>query len=1011
MASNGANGLRTQYPYGGDALSPRPLYDFPSPTSNYPSGIGGGASPGFYPMAYQNTPRFYSSAFIPPPDVFVDGRKGSVQENGMYTPREFKKRNSDMLHSDPVAMHLLVETAMGDSQYFEVLSVEEVEALKQEQKALDSRLGTVRRKLESETKIRDAARSLTRLISKKENGHRRGLSSRGSNPTKDTVAKSEEELSASNKKVDDLTRELVEVESRMRMIDMQLLMHTAGVLQMTHNGPSKRKKDSKIEGGGQRPDSPASIYTYENSRTVRDKGDDMFDERSLYRSPENLDSLMQALQNGTHHHSQSIDRQSQSLNSVAQRLEELNERLRGLIVDANPDRNRDYSLPPKASGADPDASSVDRQLDFLDQGLRDIGAEQADMRNSSQNMLAAVEERLEGINNQLYAMLSRADPDGGEKVMPPPPISGGSSQEQLNYMEDSFYNLGQIQYSLNDQLEELRSKPGSDAEAERYESTLVGLWQIILAGEEEARERKRERRQLLAEDPDAEEELSPDEDYNPNEQFSLSAFSAKVQFLFRRATSLKDKQAILLRQIKQQRELNSKSDAQKEAEFERLNEQVLSARSEKKTMENELERAMGQLRQFDEQKAEEDTLTLQNVQSRNTGLEAQLKEVQERSLAYENQLKDVQERSVAYENQLKDVQERSVAYENQLKDSQERSIAYESQLKESQELAVTYENQLQDLQERSTAYEDQLKDAQERSMAYEAQLRDAQERTGVLEAQLREAQDDARVEAATIQAELAQSSAKIEEAMAALAAATAEKEAAETRSVEATNALNAKEEELRDLEGEVVRLTTELTFAKAELDGAYGSRAERAAESAANPNIKRELDELAAKNTALLDEIQALRAVQDVASQSEVEARESERNLKAELSAMAAEYEALTRDSIQNEKDRDSLEASIDRLRDEKEALEMELSDERVKWLGVRSPGMPNGAAQADMGATSIRMLREDFRKMMRDRTAEGLKALRAEQEERRKLEALVRSLRKDALPPKSGLSKTVTAS
>ena len=88
-------------------------------------------------------------------------------------------------------------------------------------------------------------------------------------------------------------------------------------------------------------------------------------------------------------------------------------------------------------------------------------------------------------------------------------------------------------------------------------------------------------------------------------------------------------------------------------------------------------------------------------------------------------------------------------------------------------------------------------------------------------------------------------------------------------------------------------------------------------------------------------------------------------------------FEFPARDSIQNEKDRDSLEASIDRLRDEKEALEMELSDERVKWLGVRSPGMPNGAAQADMGATSIRMLREDFRKMMRDRTAEGLKALR----------------------------------
>ncbi|RYG60603.1 MAG: acetyl-CoA C-acetyltransferase [Alphaproteobacteria bacterium] len=37
---------------------------------------------------------------------------------------------------------------------------------------------------------------------------------------------------------------------------------------------------------------------------------------------------------------------------------------------------------------------------------------------------------------------------------------------------------------------------------------------------------------------------------------------------------------------------------------------------------------------------------------------------------------------------------------------------------------------------------------------------------------------------------------------------------------------------------------------------------------------------------------------------------------------MASEYEALTRDAIQNEKDRDVLESQIDKLRDDKEALE-----------------------------------------------------------------------------------------
>lgn len=870
------NGLRTQYPYGGDALSPRPLYDFPSPTSNYPSGLGG-TSPGFFPMAYNISPRFGGSAFIPPADIFGDGRGGTVQENGAYTPRDLRKRNSGVLNSDPVAMHLLVETAMIDSQNFDILSVEEVDALKQEQKGLDGRLVAVRRKLEAETKIRDAARSLSRLTSKKDKGHQRGLGSRGSNAVRSTPAKSEEELSASNRKVDDLTRELLEIESRMRLIDMQLLMHTAGVLQVTHNGPTKRKQNAQIASGSdRRPDSPASIYTYENERNNA-PGEDLFDERSFYRSPENLDSLMNALQNGTHHHSHSTDRQNQALASMGKRLEELNERLRELIVQANPERNDEYSFPPQASLGSADASSLDRQLDFLDQGIRDMRAEQAN-RSTSMNSMNAVEERLEGINNQLYAMLSRSD----DKVPAPPSLTGSGFQEQLNYMEDSFYNIEQLQYSLNEQVENLRSRTASNEEVEKYETTLMGLWQIIKAGEEQARERKRERRRLLAEDPDNDEELSPDEE-EMNEEFSLPAFSAKVQWLFSRATSLKDKQSILLRQIKQQRELNSKSDAQKEAEFNRLNEQVLSARSEKKTMENELERAMTQLRQFDEHKIETDSQALREAQEQNADLENQLRQVQERSMT--------------------------------------------------------------------------------------------------LESQLKEAQDDARVEAAAIQAELAQSAAKIDEAMVALGAATAAKEAAEARSTEVSTTLAAKEEELRNLEGEVVRLTTELTFCKAELDGAYGTRAERAAESGAN--TKKELDELATKNASLSAEIEALQKVSEAASQSEAQARESERNLKAELAAMASEYEALTRDSIQNEKDRDALEASIDKLRDEKEALEMELSDEKVRWLGVRSPSVAAGANGAaapggpDMGATSIRMLREDFRKMMRDRTAEGLRALR----------------------------------
>jgi len=989
-------------------LSPRPIYDFPSPSSNYPSGLQVGVpSPSFFPMAYQISPRFGSSAFIPPPDVFGD-RRDTVREDGGYTPRDLRKRSSDVMNTDPVAMHLLVETAIGDSQYFDILTVEEVESLKQEQKALDTRLGTVRRKLESETKIRDATRSLTRLAGNKKAGHRRGLSSKASIPAQEEDSEqSQEVLEASNKKVEEFIRELLEIESRMRMIDMQLLMHTAAVLQLTHRGPKKRNAFGQLaENGNGRPDSPASLETYEVGRANgTDDGEDAFDDRSFYRTPENLDSLMQALQKGALQQTQSDDRQNQALTTMSQRLEELNERLRELIVQANPERNEDYALPPQIQRDSPDVSSIDRQLDFLDQGLRDTNAELASIRSKTRHSLSEVEGRLEGINNQLYGVLSRSKANNGEEIQPPPPIRGGGQADQFNYMEDSLYNLEQIQDTLNDQLDEMRSRPaGGDDEgaekAERYETTLVGLWQIIQAGEEEARERKRERRRVLADDPDAHDELSPDEDFNPNETFSLPAFSSKVQWLFSRAMGMKDKHSVLLRQIKQQRELNSKSDAQKEEQFEKLNEQLFSARSEKKSMEDELERAMSQLSQFDENRLQSDSDAMRSTQERNAGLEGQLVNMKERIAKFDADLKESRDRAIAYENQLKDVQETAVSYQKKLQEAEERAAALEKERKENEEVTSLYTVKSREIEDRSTGYEAQVRDAQERALALESQLNE-----------VKKAQDESQTALAAKQAEISQSAAKVDELVTALKDATVESEAASARSLEATNALNAKEEEYRSLEGEIVRLTTELTFAKAELDGAYGSRSQRAAESAANPAIKKELDELAEKNKSLLAELEALGRLQDVASQSEVEARQSERNLKAELSGMAAEYEALTRDAIQNEKDRETLESQMDKLRSEKEALERDLNDEKVKWIGVRTPGTPAGSGQQlDMGATSVRIMRDEFRKMMRERTAEQLKVLRAEQEERRKLEAMIRQLRKDASPAlRPSLSRQTT--
>jgi DNA repair exonuclease SbcCD ATPase subunit len=134
--------------------------------------------------------------------------------------------------------------------------------------------------------------------------------------------------------------------------------------------------------------------------------------------------------------------------------------------------------------------------------------------------------------------------------------------------------------------------------------------------------------------------------------------------------------------------------------------------------------------------------------------------------------------------------------------------------------------------------------------------------------------------------------------------------------------------------------------------------------------IQKEIDDLKEHNATLTAELAALKAQGPVAGAND----EKMRTLKKELEETIEEYEHMTKASIEWEKEREQLESTIDKLRDERENLEAQLSDERVRWLGMKSPGV-DGAAQP--GATSTTVLKNEFKKMMRDTRAENAKALR----------------------------------
>ncbi|KAJ7437079.1 Up-regulated during septation-domain-containing protein [Mycena galericulata] len=115
---------------------------------------------------------------------------------------------------DELLISLLASEAVVDSRDFEILSSEEVDDLKKEQQVLMSRQGAMTKKLTLETKIRDAALSLSRV-----------------NAAHKKVSKqSEEQLEAANKRVEAAERELQRVSDRANDIHKRLLEHRAGVL-------------------------------------------------------------------------------------------------------------------------------------------------------------------------------------------------------------------------------------------------------------------------------------------------------------------------------------------------------------------------------------------------------------------------------------------------------------------------------------------------------------------------------------------------------------------------------------------------------------------------------------------------------------------------------------------------------------------------------------------------------------------------------------------------------------
>ena len=704
-------------------------------------------------------------------------------------------RNSTLLNiNDPVAMHLLAETAITDSREFEVLSFEEAEQLKKERLYLKGKADTTRRKLALESKLRDAAHSLNRLYSTRESSDasgspkksRRSLlgSKRGEN---DAHHRADGEYAASMKKVEELSRELFQLEKRLHHIERRILMHTAGILQMTHRGLKKYNRRNEL------PRSPESMNSQPNRRGSVD-----FDERSLYQVPDYVREYERDPHGKGNGKEGVLD--LRTVNKVASRLHELNQRLHQMITQASLQEHFD---PPPHPTDDHMVGRVDTQvlsyLGYLSQGLDALEAVQARYKEGMQQSIYDTEEQLEDLNIRLHGMLQRTNSVGHSPVLQQDEPRGKDLQSQL-------------------------------------------------------------------------------------------AFSASVlERLNSRIDTLVAQKDILTRQIQQQRELNSKSDAERDA---RIHELMAELEESKK------------LQAIDEQEA---------------------KHSRDQINLLIEQLDMAKHQSVRLEQERGANESRAVELERLARKEMEGKFLAELQAK--QEDHSRLQTEMQRIQSELAS-----KATEAASLAaHHAQSRaEHEETTGNLQKQM----DNVSVAKSAAEAELSK-----------------------------------LREETTVLESEVIRAQTELTMAKAELDGAYGSRAQRAADASMNPAFQQEFDDINARNNELESQLNLLRKNHEAQDGDSVQLQKKVTTLQRELRELIEDYEAMTKQSIDDEKERERLEENVDAIQRRCEDLENQLNEERVKSLGSR--------VVSPTETTSTMVLRNEFRKMMRDTRAENLKVLK----------------------------------
>ncbi|TQV97595.1 involucrin repeat protein [Cordyceps javanica] len=684
---------------------------------------------------------------------------------------------------DPIQIHLLTETALADSNKYEILPQEEVDNLKKQSQLMTQRIEATRANLAIQAKYRDAALSMARL-----------------SPDGSQDPRAEEDGVQARRKCEELALELFNLEKSLMVPQRRILEHTAGILQLTHKASKKKNaQQSQVVNGI--PGSPESLYTYSHSRNSLDAAaDENYFEDGMYPLDQaGRKNAIEIPMKSPNRERGEMDRVKEenliilrSVGDFEEKLRLLNGSLRDTIVRFNPDVNSDYIEPPRNTSNAKPLEMLKLQIEYLETGLVAVQAEQESSRGAG------------------------------------------------------------------------------PSDANESDGAVRHLWSVIQNDFAGTRQRREERRRARVDKglSENDEDEGSDDEFDHSEDYNIQSFTKRVNYLSSQTATLKDQRTVLKRQIKQQRELNNKSDAEKDEELARRQEEIEGTRQ-----------AVA--------RAERDAMDAQNM------LAEALQDL-EQARAHASSAGNAQ-------SQLQDREETIELLEKKIK-------KVEAEGKRASELAAELEKAVADKQ------------------------------------------------AAEASADMLRADMKLKD-----------------------KTLKNKDNDMDELNMTIAELKTEVTIARAELDGAYGTRAERAADVAA------------LKNNA---------EVQKLSNQIE--------KLKKELAGTAEDLESITKETLGAEREKVELEGKLDEALQARQKFEAEVEKarEQIAKLQEELDGhrlrVAGGGKSGGAGAS---MLSEQFRATMREERKKFQEDLREERSRARKLEEELARLKRSQGPGKSPLS------